>query len=73
MGVGGGIPRKIRRPKKELLGNHNIVIEAYCDAMVEKTHPLIRDKDIIILLLDITLAVPVSFEIDVTIAKAKSL
>jgi hypothetical protein len=41
--------------------------------MVEKTHPLIRDKDIIILLLDITLAVPVSFEIDVTIAKAESL
>jgi hypothetical protein len=39
--------------------------------MVEKTHPLIRDKDIIILLLDITLAVPVSFEIDVTIAKAE--
>lgn len=73
MGVGGGIPRKIRRPKKELLGNHNIVIEAYCDAMVEKTHPLISDNDTVILLLNNSLAVPVSFEFDVTIAKAESL
>ena len=70
---GWGIPRKIRRPKKELLGNHNILIEAYCDAMVEKTHPLIRDNDTIILLLNISLMVPISFEIDVTIAEAESL
>ena len=56
-----------------MLGNHNIVIEAYCDAMVEKTHPLIRDNDTVILLLNNSLAVPVSFEFDVTIAKAESL
>jgi hypothetical protein len=57
-----------------MLANCNIVIEAYCEAMVEKTHPLIRDNDtIILLLLNISLAVPVSLEIDVTIAKAESL
>jgi hypothetical protein len=40
MGVGGGIPRKIRRPKKELLGNHNIVIEAYCECHGRKNSSL---------------------------------
>ena len=55
-----------------MLANYNIVIEEYCEAMVEKTHPLIRNNDTIILLLNINLAVPVSLEIDVTIAKAES-
>jgi hypothetical protein len=39
----------------------------------KKTHPLIRDNDTIILLLNISLMVPISFEIDVTIAEAESL
>jgi len=68
-----GHSTKDQKTKKELLGNHNIVIEAYCDAMVEKTHPLIRTNDTVILLLNDSLAVPVSFEIDVTIVKAESL
>jgi hypothetical protein len=41
--------------------------------MVEKTHPLIRDNDTIILLLNMCVMVPVSFEIDVTIGEAESL
>lgn len=56
-----------------MLANYNIVIKAYCDAMVEKTRPLMRNNDTIILLLNISLAVPVSLEIDDTIAKAESL
>jgi hypothetical protein len=59
---------KDQKTKKGIACKLKYCIKAYCE-----THPLIRDKDIIILLLDITLAVPVSFEIDVTIAKAESL
>lgn len=69
----GAFHERSEDQKKELLANYNIVIKAHCDAMVEKTHPLIRDNDTIILLLNISLAVPVSFEIDVTIVKPESL
>ena len=68
-----GHSTKDQKTKKESLGNHNIVIEAYCDAMIEKTHPLIRANDTVILLLNNSLAMLMSFEIDVTIAKAESL
>jgi hypothetical protein len=68
-----GHSTKDQKTKKELLGNHNIVIEAHCDAMVETTRPLIRTNDTVILLLNNSLAVSVSFEIDVNIAKAESL